>query len=564
MPTSCRGLLPVVLCAVGAYASPALWSDSLGSSTRANAGPFPFMPPVGGQLSAVVNSSSISRPIVILADGTVVGAATGGPTAAPPTLGALQPHWTVALGDGSSAWAGAYVQNLVVCGNGSVAVALVFPADSQEGPPAFFWYALVALDISTGGAQPPVQTWFKNLTISAVLPPARIVMACADSADASSGGSPALVTLETHTGVVSRVDLATGASAASSPGTVPSVNGPCALARDGLLLACPSLNSSTGGLVGVSVAPAAAAAHGAASAPLGGETLSFPPPVRSWSAASMGWSIPGGPPSSDIAIDDASQTLIITSYTMTIACALNGTLVWSTAAFPSTNRPQDGDSVSAIPLAPNPLRVVYFATNLDYGSSRALFAVLDVDTGAVVATTFLPSYLPATSTNIVTAGVAGEDILAVAWDLTFSATTVYHLHLNLLNRSLAVTGQSQWRAAITTPDIYAGLFLGPGPGQVLAAYGGAVSVYEGAHRPACSWGAAIPNAYIAHCCDDGCVPYATVGDAENACAAVLTCFGVTSDPATGTWTLRASAATGPSPDGETSVLILNAAECHSA
>lgn len=535
-----------------ADASPALWSDALGSSSRGNAGATPFLPPVRGQLTAAINSTAISRPIVILSDGTVVGAATDGPADAPPALRALQPNWTVALGDGSLPWEGALVDNLVVCGNGSVTVALVFPPPSQDGPPIYFWYALVALDTARGGLQPPVQIWVKNLTISAVLPPSRIAMACADSADVASGGSSALVTLETYTGIVSRIDLKRGAAVSSAPGTAPSVIGPCALTGDGLLLACPSLATSTGGLVGVKVASRALLLEG---------TRASPPPVLSWSATSKGWLVPGGQVSSGIVIDDASGTIVITSNTMTAACAVNGTLLWATSAFPSSEWAQSGDAVSAIPLAPNPLRVVHLATNLDDGASRALFAALDVDTGAVVATASLPGLCPVTSTNIVT---TGEDLLAVAWDLNDSATIVYHLHLNAVNHTLAVTGQSQWRWAESTPDIYAGLFLGPGPGQILAAYGGAVAVYEGAPRPACTWGAPIPNAYIAHCCDDGCVPYATVCGAQEACAALLTCFGVTSDPSTGVWTLRGSSTTGPSPDGETSVLILNPDACHAA
>lgn len=202
------------------------------------------------------------------------------------------------------------------------------------------------------------------------------------------------------------------------------------------------------------------------------------------------------------------------------------------------------------------------STIQDGASGRGLIAALDIDSGALVAEVTLPSYCSLTSTNLVVAGGAGEDVLGVAWNLTDSTTMVYHLHLNYLNRTLMVMGQSPPRNAETTPDIYPSLSFGPGAGQVLAAYGSSASVYEGLVRPPCVWGQPIKNAYIAHCCDDGCIPYVTIDGAQSACSASLACFGITSDPGTGTWTLRGSPSTGPSPTGEESFLILNPSLCH--
>jgi hypothetical protein len=46
-----------------------------------------------------------------------------------------------------------------------------------------------------------------------------------------------------------------------------------------------------------------------------------------------------------------------------------------------------------------------------------------------------------------------------------------------------------------------------------------------------------PGACVLHCADDGCVQYASLAAAQAACAAALSCGGLTNDPATGGWGL---------------------------
>ena len=54
----------------------------------------------------------------------------------------------------------------------------------------------------------------------------------------------------------------------------------------------------------------------------------------------------------------------------------------------------------------------------------------------------------------------------------------------------------------------------------------------------------------------------TYDEAKAACAAALTCGGLTDDPASGAWQLRAGPAAAPSANGETAYLITNAPTCH--
>ena len=467
----------------------------------------------------------------------------------PPALRALlgaQLQWTFTFGDGSGPWNGAFVDELIVCGGSAAAVALIFPPNPSDGPPVLLWYLLVALDVSHGGGQPPgAPLWVANLTRSSVLPPSRVSMVCADSADPSSGGSTAVLTWESYTGRVTRFDVETGADYASALSTVPSPLEPCALTSDGLLLACASEDLTTGGVVGV------------------GAGAGSEPPVRLWSAQSRGWAA-NGSLTSGIVVDDASGTLVLTTTAATIGVASkSGALLWSNPDFPGSNRPMASQIVrTAVPRAPNPLRIVYLAIDLDYGESRGYVAALDVDTGAILAASVSPGFFSLTSVNVAVAGGTGEDLLLVQWVVSTSSTAVFHVHLDLLNHTLAWTGQSAWRAAESNDDVYPSIALGPGPGQLLVAYAGTFSVYEGSPRPSCTWGSLLPDTYIAHCCDDGCIPHASADEAKAACSALLACYGITSDPSTGTWTLRASSSSGPSPTSESSFLIANAAACH--
>jgi hypothetical protein len=277
----------------------------------------------------------------------------------------------------------------------------------------------------------------------------------------------------------------------------------------------------------------------------------------------MGWSISGAP-TSGIVLDDFSGTLIVATTTETVACSRNGTLLWESSAFPGSNRPMDSSSVlTAIPRSPNSLRVAYLATDLSYGDSdRGFVVAFDVDNGELLASTVTSGFDDITSTNMVVSGGSGQDVAMAAWTIEPSATAIFQLHFDPLNRSLTWTGQSPWRPASGTPDVYPGIALGPGPGQLAVAFDDAFSLYQGASRSPCVWGGVLTDAYLAHCCEDGCIPYATAAEAMGACDALLTCCGVTNDPAQGTWTLRASPAAAPSPTSESSYLILNPGVCH--
>ena len=82
-----------------------------------------------------------------------------------------------------------------------------------------------------------------------------------------------------------------------------------------------------------------------------------------------------------------------------------------------------------------------------------------------------------------------------------------------------------------------------------------------AANPSCAWSGAIPNAYLAGCAQN-CASFATLAEAQAACAADGFCGGVTVEPSTGRPELRASIDPQASPSGETSYVITNEYACH--
>ena len=94
---------------------------------------------------------------------------------------------------------------------------------------------------------------------------------------------------------------------------------------------------------------------------------------------------------------------------------------------------------------------------------------------------------------------------------------------------------------------------------------GGAGAATGAAPPACTWSPLAAGAFSRGCANggDSCENYATVAQAEAACAAQQACFAITSQPGgVAPWTLRASGPPlSPSPSGEDSYFISNAAEC---
>jgi len=83
--------------------------------------------------------------------------------------------------------------------------------------------------------------------------------------------------------------------------------------------------------------------------------------------------------------------------------------------------------------------------------------------------------------------------------------------------------------------------------------------------PPCAWSPLAPATFSRGCANggDNCESFGDLAAAQAACAAEQACFALTSQPGGGApWTLRAGGAPGsPSPSGEASYFIANAAQC---
>ena len=79
--------------------------------------------------------------------------------------------------------------------------------------------------------------------------------------------------------------------------------------------------------------------------------------------------------------------------------------------------------------------------------------------------------------------------------------------------------------------------------------------------PPCTWSPITPDTYLADCPSSGCKDFPTLAAAQAACAADVTCGGLTAPAKGGVWELRASTSPEASPVGESSIYILNAAQC---
>lgn len=79
---------------------------------------------------------------------------------------------------------------------------------------------------------------------------------------------------------------------------------------------------------------------------------------------------------------------------------------------------------------------------------------------------------------------------------------------------------------------------------------------------ACVWSNQLNDTFLAGCDRElGCKPFASLADAQLACSASRTCFGVTAHVG-GPYELRGTNAPSTSPSGETSYVIVNAGTCH--
>jgi len=481
----------------------------------------------------LLNSSALGAAnVVILGDGSVIGSGVQ-TLGVGPFLQSLDGGFRASLGLDAFA-GGAFVGALYAC-DASTVVALVQPVESGEGPPLYDWAYLVAVTIAT---PPPPQPllWARNLSagLRPSGPPGAIFAACASGT----------VVILTPVGDVLTIDLATGALRARAAAIAPATSAQCIVTPDARLLACLDGSPGAGGMVGVALAG------------VGG-------PAVAWTPAEMGWSLGGGGSPGGPVFDAPSGSVLVSSFSAIFAVSRDGALLWN-ASLPS-GALISATLLSAVPRPPNAPQLAWFAANLatDVADLGCIW-VLDVRTGARAAFGALPKGVQLTSALVVDG--TGTNALVNGWDLNLGpdgATAVYMLHFSRLGGNLTIVGTSPWRAAPAESDIYPAFALGPSSEQVIVQAAGGLSIMQASRpRPLCAWSSALPGQYIAHCADDGCAPYATLADAKAACAAALSCGGLTSDPATGAWELRADGAAAPSPNGETAYLIKNAVACH--
>ena len=281
-------------------------------------------------------------------------------------------------------------------------------------------------------------------------------------------------------------------------------------------------------------------------------------PALAWTAASMGWSLGGGGTPSAPAYDEPSDSLLFSNFSAVAAATRGGALRWLAPLPPGAL--VSATLLLALPRPPNAPQVAILAANLQGGKELGTVWALDMRSGARLALGTLPNGAQLTSALAVDA--TGTNILVHAWDITLSATAAYLLHHDRLAATIAIAGASPWRNAPGNGDVFPSFALA-GDGQMLVQYEGVLAQLQPAlPRPPCAWSRALPAQYVPHCADDGCLPYAALAEAKAACAAALTCGGLTSDPVSGAWQLRAGPAAAPSADGETAYLITNAPQCH--
>jgi hypothetical protein len=510
-----------------------LWGGARGGASGTSGGASTFAAPRGGALVAALNSSLGYARVVVLADGSTVGASA---SSAAPALQALDaagaPSWLLPLGVVPGASAASYVSSVSACGASStVLLAVVLPSEGGMGPPLYDWLWLAAVD--AGASPAPALLWTRNVSAGVPRggPPGAAFAACAAG----------VAVLRTPDGGVSTFALASGAALAAAPALAAGTGAACVLTPDARVLACPS---------------AAAGAGGAAAFAL----LGAGGPALAWTAAGMGWSLGDGGAPSPPAYDAPSDTFLFSNFSLIAAAARDGALRWRAPLPPGAL--VSAALLLALPPPPNAAQVAVAAANLQ-GGDKELGTVwaLDMRSGAQLALGALPDGAQLTSALAVDA--TGANVLVNAWDLTLDATAAFVFRFDRLAAALTVVGASPWRYAPGNDDIFPAFALA-GDGQLLVQYAGAAlaRLQPALPRPPCAWSRALPGQYVPHCADDGCVPHAALGDAQAACAAALTCGGLTNDPATGAWQLRAGPAAAPSANGETAYLVTNAQACH--
>lgn len=504
-----------------------LWGGERGGASGTSGGASAFPAPRGGALVAALNTSALGAArVVVQASGTIVGAAAAGAPALLALDAAGEPSWRLSLG--LPPGASAVVTALSACGaTSTVLLVVVLPLEGGEGPPIYNWLWLSAVDAGIS----PKLLWSHNLSagIPRGGPPGAAFAACAAG----------VAVLRTPDGGVTTFALAGGEELAAAPAIAAGTGAACVLTPDARVLACPSSAAGAGG----------AAAF---------ELLGAGGPALAWTAASMGWSLGGGGAPSAPAYDAATESLLFSNFSAVAAASLDGALRWLAPLPPGVLI--SATLLLALPQPPNAPEVAFLAANLQGAADLGTVWALDMRSGARLALGTLPNGVQLTSALVV--DVTGANILVNGWDLTLGATAAYLLHFDRLAATIAVAGASPWRYAPRTEDIYPAFALAGGE-QLLVQYAETLARLQPAlPRPPCAWSQAMPAQYVAHCADDGCLPHAALADAKAACAAALSCGGLTSDPATGAWQLRAGPAAAPSADGETAYLLTNAPECH--